>query len=86
MGATDWKSVVQSSPLASRAESRVASERLRAVDPSIPCLFMSGYTMSIQDTEFVQDPSRRFIPKPFNAGQLLREVRTALGAAGAPRK
>jgi CheY-like chemotaxis protein len=57
---------------------RVASERVRALEPSLPCLFMSGYTMTIQDTEFVKDPSRRFIPKPFNAGQLLREVRTAI--------
>jgi len=57
---------------------RVASERVRALEPVVPCLFMSGYTMSIQDTEFVQDPSRKFIPKPFNAGQLLREVRAAL--------
>lgn len=57
---------------------RVASERVRAIDPQVPCLFMSGYTMSIQDTEFVQDPSRRFMPKPFNAGQLLREVRQAI--------
>lgn len=57
---------------------RVASERVKAIDPNVPCLFMSGYTMSIQDTEFVSDPSRRFIPKPFNAGQLLREVRAAI--------
>lgn len=59
---------------------RVASERMRAIDPKVPFVFTSGYTMSIQDTEFVQDPSRRFLPKPFNAGQLLREVRAALNA------
>ena len=59
---------------------RVASERIRALDPHVPFLFTSGYTMSIQDTEFVQDPGRRFLPKPFNAGQLLREVRSALNA------
>ncbi|MCC6621601.1 MAG: response regulator [Deltaproteobacteria bacterium] len=57
---------------------RVASERVRQIDPTLPCVFMSGYTMSIQDTEFVQEPSRHFIPKPFNAGQLLREVRVAI--------
>jgi len=59
---------------------RVASERIRALSPHVPFLFTSGYTMSIQDTEFVQDPGRRFLPKPFNAGQLLREVRNALVA------
>ena len=59
---------------------RVASERIRALSPDVQFLFTSGYTMSIQDTEFVQDPSRRFLPKPFNAGQLLREVRSALNA------
>lgn len=57
---------------------RLASERIRAIDPKVPLLFTSGYTMSIQDTEFVQEPGRRFLPKPFNAGQLLREVRAAL--------
>lgn len=57
---------------------RLASARILAVDPDIPLLFTSGYTMSIQDTEFVQEPGRRFLPKPFNAGQLLREVRAAL--------
>lgn len=61
---------------------RVASERIRALSPTVPFLFTSGYTMSIQDTEFVQDPGRRFLPKPFNAGQLQREVRSALNAAG----
>lgn len=60
---------------------RVASERIRALSPQVPFLFTSGYTMSIQDTEFVQDSGRRFLPKPFNAGQLLREVRNALTAA-----
>ncbi len=57
---------------------RVASERIRALSGDVPFLFTSGYTMSIQDTEFVSDPSRRFLPKPFNAGQLLREVHNAL--------
>ena len=60
---------------------RVASERIRALSPDVQFLFTSGYTMSIQDTEFVQDPTRRFLPKPFNGGQLLREVRSALNAA-----
>jgi len=59
---------------------RVASERIRALSATVPFVFTSGYTMSIQDTEFVQDPGRRFLPKPFNAGQLLREVRSALNA------
>jgi CheY-like chemotaxis protein len=59
---------------------RAVSERIRELDPSARFLFTSGYTMSIQDTEFVQDPRRRFLPKPFNAGQLLREVSQALDA------
>lgn len=57
---------------------RVASERIQSAGGTIPFLFVSGYTMSIADTEFVQDPGRRFLAKPFNAGQLLREVHTAL--------
>jgi len=61
---------------------RVASERIRALSPTVPLLFTSGYTMSIQDTEFVQYPGRRFLPKPFNSGQLQREVRSALNAGG----
>lgn len=59
---------------------RVVSEHILAMDPGAHFLFTSGYTMSIMDTEFVQAPGRRFLPKPFNAGQLLREVSRALGA------
>ncbi len=57
---------------------RVASERMLANGANAPFLFVSGYTMTIADTEFVQDPGRRFLPKPFNAGQLLREVHLTL--------
>ena len=57
---------------------RVASERMLADGAQLPFLFVSGYTMTIADTEFVQDPGRRFLPKPFNAGQLLREVHLIL--------
>lgn len=57
---------------------RVASERMLEAGAKVPFLFVSGYTMTIADTEFVQDPGRRFLPKPFNAGQLLREVNLAL--------
>lgn len=57
---------------------RVASERMLAEGAKVPFLFVSGYTMTIADTEFVQDPGRRFLPKPFNAGQLLREVHVIL--------
>jgi len=59
---------------------RVASERIRALDADVPFIFMSGYTMSALDSEFVQDAGRRFLPKPFNGGQLLREVRAAITA------
>jgi CheY-like chemotaxis protein len=57
---------------------RVASERIRALGEEVPFIFMSGYTMSALDSDFVQDAGRRFLPKPFNGGQLLREVRAAI--------
>lgn len=59
---------------------RVASERIMAEGAKIPFLFVSGYTMNIADTEFIHSPGRHFLPKPFNAGQLLREVHAALHA------
>ncbi|MFT7580070.1 MAG: PAS domain S-box-containing protein [Myxococcota bacterium] len=61
-----------------RMGGRAAHAAMAEIDPDAHFLFVSGYTMSAQDTDFVQDRRRRFLAKPFNTGQLLREIRKAL--------
>lgn len=61
-----------------RMGGRATWEVMEREMPGKRYLFISGYTMTAQDTDFVQHGGRRFLPKPFNSGQLLREVRAAL--------
>ncbi|TNF37697.1 MAG: response regulator [Deltaproteobacteria bacterium] len=63
-----------------RMGGRATWEQMSTIAPDMPFIFISGYTMTAQDTDFVQHGGRRFLPKPFNSGQLLREVRSALDA------
>ncbi len=54
---------------------------LRAVDPSVRVLLMSGFTESdVQDT-FADAPPAGFLPKPFDAQSLTAAVRSALETA-----
>jgi signal transduction histidine kinase/ActR/RegA family two-component response regulator len=61
-----------------RMGGRATWEQMSELAPDMPFIFISGYTMTAQDTDFVQHGGRRFLAKPFNSGQLLREVRAAL--------
>ena len=61
-----------------RMGGRATWEQMSELAPEMPFIFISGYTMTAQDTDFVQHGGRRFLAKPFNSGQLLREVRAAL--------
>jgi|GEM_PF-1209828 len=63
-----------------RMGGRATWEQMVSIAPEMRFIFISGYTMGAQDTDFVQHGGRRFLPKPFNSGQLLREVRSALDA------
>ncbi len=57
---------------------------LRALDPDLPVLFLSGYPQD--DALFDQLAGRRvaFLAKPFTASQLLTAVDTLLGSPAAP--
>ncbi|MCA9517864.1 MAG: response regulator [Myxococcales bacterium] len=61
-----------------RMGGREAWDRMREMAPSLPFLFVSGYSMSAVDSDFVQHSGRRFLPKPFSSGHFLREVRLAI--------
>lgn len=57
---------------------RVLSERLRALQPDLAVLYMSGYTEDMVLRAGVVADSSNFIQKPFTPESLLARVRTAL--------
>jgi CheY-like chemotaxis protein len=57
------------------------AERITALRPQLPVLFMSGYSPGALPKRSVgQGGDRRFVQKPFTREALLREVRAALGS------
>jgi two-component system cell cycle sensor histidine kinase/response regulator CckA len=59
-------------------------ERLAAVRPSLPSLFMSGYTQEIVDNHGVLRSGLSFLQKPFTPQALLMKVRELLDGHAAP--
>jgi PAS domain S-box-containing protein len=57
-------------------------ERIRAIRPGLPALFISGYAQQVLD--FHGMPSADILQKPFTEAALLRRVRLALDGATAP--
>ncbi|MFZ5766545.1 MAG: PAS domain S-box protein [Thermodesulfobacteriota bacterium] len=57
---------------------RELAERLLAIQPGIPCLFMSGYTGDILLRQGVVSERDRFIEKPFSIQALAEKVREVL--------
>lgn len=53
-------------------------ERLRATQPLLKVLFMSGFTDDALGHHGVLDPGTPFLPKPFTADQLKKKVRAVL--------
>ena len=53
--------------------------RIRASQPQLPVVFMSGYTSSVLDLKL--GPRDAFTPKPVSAGRLARAVRDVLDRA-----
>ena len=53
---------------------RELAERLRAGNPDLLVLFMSGYTHEILDREELVGPGTAFVAKPFTPSSLAREV------------
>ncbi|MGJ5817157.1 PAS domain S-box protein [Paludibaculum fermentans] len=58
-------------------------ERLKAREPSMRVLFMSGYTDNVIAHRGLLEPGTSFIQKPFSPQSLAHQVRTALGSAAA---
>jgi PAS domain S-box-containing protein len=59
-------------------------ERLAAVRPGLPSLFMSGYTQEIVDNHGVLRSGLSFLQKPFTPQALLMKVRELLDGHAAP--
>ncbi|MEX1185738.1 MAG: response regulator [Gemmatimonadaceae bacterium] len=58
--------------------------RLHACNPTLPVLYMSGYTEQSIATRVGLDRGIPFLPKPFTAAELLRSVRSALDNTRSP--
>jgi two-component system cell cycle sensor histidine kinase/response regulator CckA len=56
------------------------SERLKAMQPSLKVLFMSGYSPDVIAHRGVLDSGVAYIPKPFTPGGLTTKIRELLGA------
>jgi PAS domain S-box-containing protein len=52
-----------------------AAERLRAIDPGLPIVLMSGYSEERVPPEFLAQPASDFLPKPFSLDQFAETVR-----------
>ena len=61
---------------------RELAERLLAMRPGLPVLFMSGYTDQSVFGAHALGPETPYLPKPFTADELLRRVRDALEEQG----
>jgi DNA-binding response OmpR family regulator len=59
-------------------------ERIRAIRPSLPALFISGYAQQVLDYHGLSSADRDILQKPFTEAALLRRVRLALDGATAP--
>jgi DNA-binding NtrC family response regulator len=61
---------------------RELSERIVVIEPTIKCLFMSGYTSNVIAHQGVLDEGVSFIQKPFSLQALSSKVREALYKEG----
>jgi len=57
---------------------RDLANRLRARQPSLKCLFMSGYTADVIDKHGVIDNSAQFIGKPFSIAALVSKMQEVI--------
>jgi PAS domain S-box-containing protein len=61
------------------------AERIGAIRPGLPALFMSGYAQPILDSQGVPEARYDILEKPWTEAVLLSRVRNALSRAPAPR-
>jgi CheY-like chemotaxis protein len=68
--------MVMSGPLSGRD----LAEQLRAQEPALKVVFMSGYNMEVvgRNTELSRKTKSHFLPKPFSANLLVRTIRECL--------
>jgi len=59
---------------------RELAERMRAGNPDLLVVFMSGYTDEILDQQSLVGPGAEFLAKPFTPGALVRQVDRLLAA------
>jgi len=60
-------------------------ERIRAIRPDLPALFISGYAQQVLDFHGMPSADRDILQKPFTEAALLRRVRLALDGDTVPR-
>jgi len=61
-----------------------AAERLRAIDPELPIVLMSGHSEDHIPAEFLAQPGSGFLPKPFSLDQFAETVRRAARSVARP--
>ena len=61
-------------------------ERVRALRPGLPALFISGYAQQVLDFHGMPSADRDILQKPFTEAALLHRVRLALDGATVPRQ
>jgi two-component system, cell cycle sensor histidine kinase and response regulator CckA len=59
---------------------REVAQRLREIDPTLPVVFMSGYTHGILDEWPADAEAPLLLAKPFSTSELLTMISTALQA------
>ncbi len=67
-------------------DGRQLTRRIRAVQPHVKVLFMSGYTPDLIATRGALEPNTAFIAKPFTRDDLARKVRDVLETRSAPTR
>jgi FixJ family two-component response regulator len=60
------------------------ARRLRDDNPTLPVLYMSGYTDDVLDPSELSNPATGFIRKPFGTADLVAAVVEAVGYPCAP--
>jgi CheY-like chemotaxis protein len=63
---------------------RELAHRLRAQQPTVNVLYMSGYTAGLLGEQAILEEGEEVLEKPFTRSGLLRKIEAALGPLGAP--
>lgn len=63
-------------------QGKEVAEKVRAVQPGVRVLFMSGYTQGLLGAQGVLEPGISLIEKPFSEAALLGKIHAILRAEG----